>query len=177
MERRLNILQKHSLQDEGGGGSPAEEETTPTTPNNTPTQRSRHSLKPNSIVRLARVDSGPGRRKSRSRSSSIEPLMSTNTPSKHLQRQSKNLFVNNSLEVTHRALKRDLVDRDNVSSNHIPRSKRSRSSSGGRKFEASYVQTKIPYSGLNLVLPTRKEDEDEENKIDIKSERCVFDLC
>lgn len=159
MERRLNILQKHSKEEQGS----ADDEAPPTAPN-TPTRT--QCAKPNSVIRLSRVDgkgSGPGR-KSRSRSSSVETLIS--------KRQPKNLTLNNSLEVSHKAtLKRDLEECDHTP-NHTPVPKRPRSTSGGRKQEASYLRTNTPYSGLNLQLPLlSSNNEQEESQPDIKGNR------
>lgn len=138
MERRLNILQKRSRDKD----EQVEESITPETPN---TSSRPQRAKPDSITRLTRSDSVTSStgRSSRSRSSSVEPITG--------RRQSRLLIgtSTNSLEVSHKAVKRGLDESD-----HTPISKRSRSSIAGRKQEDVYVRTNIEYDGLNLHLPS-----------------------
>ena len=164
MERRLNILQKRSRDKD----EQVEESITSETPN---TSSRPQRAKLDSITRLTRSDSVTSStgRSSRSRSSSVEPITG--------RRPSRLLTGNptNSLEVSHRAVKRGLDESD-----HTPLSKRSRSSVAGKKQEDAYVRTNTEYDGLNLHLPLEINQVDDKKlslKIDeIKSTLKTFHM-
>lgn len=136
----MSILQKRSRDkaEPSSGDSPL-----PDTPTSSRMQR----VRPNSVTRLARLESSSGSpgssRRSRSRSSSIEPI-TIRRSSKH----SATTPTANSLAVTsHKAHgKRDHEDEDEDLQH---RSKKSRLS--GEKPN-SYMRTTIMYEGLDLEL-------------------------
>ena len=132
MERRLSVLQKRSKRkdDQEQGGSTPVSSPSPTTPSST-----LNTAKPEQITRLARSESVTGRN-SRSRSSSTETVG---------RRNSRTGSISNSLEVTHRAVKRSLEGGSTLSV-----SKKTRSSFS--ELVEEYLMTKQCYDGLGLSL-------------------------
>ena len=136
MERRLSILQKHS-HDKAEAAS-GETMSSPTTPTSSRT----HRIKPDSITRLTRSETSSSHsRKSRSRSSSIEPVTG-----RRASKLSGGTAITNSLAImSHKAHgKREQEEEDDDLQQ------------GSKKLRLSidkpnsYVRTSIMYNGLNL---------------------------
>ena len=124
MERRLSILRKSSKNKD-------EQESD--------TQSRSQRGKPDSITRLTRSDSTNSiNQKSRSRSSSVEPVLNRR------HSNSKTSGTSNTLEISHKAPKRTLDD-----TNHTSMSKKARSSS--TPTNEHYILTRVPYNGLGLT--------------------------
>ena len=128
MERRLSILQRRSRDNDD-----QQDETTPEHP---------RYAKHDGLVRVAQSEGR--RRRSRSRSSSVDPVKTPRSKSAHTPQ--------NSLEVSQRAppSKRVLSEDHN---HHTP-TKRSRTSSKLVE-EDSIMVVASGYSGLGLLLPCR----------------------
>ena len=129
MDRRMSILQKRSKQKDDQ--EPADSSTQPTTPT---TVNSTLQPKPEPITRLARSENTASRN-SRSRSSSAEAIG---------RRNSRSSGTPNSLEVTHKAVKRGLDNSLNSST-----SKRTRSLPS---VQEENLTTSECYDGLGLTL-------------------------